>query len=115
MILQIVRGTSATLNITLQDPDGNAYILADGEILRFGIKRNSAEQKCCVEKELTAADLANGVYPVRLTPEDTLGLAVGGYCYDAGVQSGEDYYMVIPCSHLEITKNITQKAVATDG
>lgn len=115
MSISIIRGMTNTFNITLTDPEGNPYFLGDGEVLRFGIKRNTAERQCCIRKELTAADLKNGVYPIKLTPEDTAGLPCGGYCYDAGVQIGEDYYIVIPCSRLEITSNVTKKAVIADG
>lgn len=115
MKLSIVRGTTNTFNILIKDPDGNPYFLGDGEVLRFGIKRSPENQHIDVEKEVTSEALRNGVYPVKLSPEDTKDLSCCKYCYDVGLQSGDDYYMVIPCSTLEITSNVTKKAVIADG
>lgn len=114
MNISMVRGTSQTFNITLLDPQKQAYFLAAGEVLRFGVKLRPEDRSCLIEKELTAADLKNGVYPVKLTPEDTASLGCYTYYYDAGVQSGEDYWIVLD-GYLEITKNITGKKVAADG
>lgn len=114
MNIEIIRGTSNTFNISLQDPQKQPYFLAAGEVLRFGVKIRPEDKSCLIEKELTAEDLKNGVYPVKLTPEDTANLSCYTYCYDVGVQSGDDYWIVLG-GYLEITKNITGKKVAADG
>ena len=113
--ISIVRGTTNTLNVTLKDPDGGAYVLADGEVLRFGVKCSHADREYLIRKDLTSADYKNGVYPVTLRPEDTASLPCCGYCYDVGVQSGEDYYNVIECSTLTVARNITSKEAVSDG
>lgn len=115
MNISIIRGTSNTFNITLQDPEGQPYFLAAGEVLRFGVKTRHTEESYIIEKELTAEDLKNGVYPVKLLPEDTAGLCCYSYCYDVGVQSGDDYWIVIPCSPFVVEHNITQREGVADG
>lgn len=62
--LTIIRGTTQTITIAVKNDDGTAYTLADGETLRFGVKRHpeDADSLCLVKKSLTAASLDNGLY-----------------------------------------------------
>ena len=111
----VVRGSNNTFNVSLRDPDGNVYVLAVGEVLRFGVKRYYEDPTYCIEKTLTAADYKNGVYPIILNPEDTEALSVGKYEYDIGIQSDNQYWPVIAVSPFTITKNITSREVVSGG
>ena len=100
------RGYSLPLPVSVLDPDGNTYVLQEGEILRFTVVRVSGG-KPLIQKELTSADYKDGVYPLRIMPEDTAHLSLDTYHYDLGWQSanGKDYVQVVGWSDFKLTPN----------
>lgn len=113
--LSIIRGTTQVVNITVKDPDGGAYQLTTGEILRFGVKRRpeDPDSECVIKKVLTAENMDGGVYVLTLLPTDTRDLPFGSYFYDVGLQNGNNYYNVIECSDFIIGYNITAPEVTS--
>lgn len=113
--LSMIRGTTQTINISVKDTDGAAYQLADGEVLRFGVKQKpeDSDSNCLIKKELTIENLDEDVYVLTLLPSDTQDLDFGNYYYDVGLQSGTNYYNVIECSPFIIGYNITLPEVTS--
>lgn len=109
--LTVLRGTTNIFRLSILDPEGEYYYLAPGEVLRFGVKHHHTQTACLIQKELTADDLSGGAYPVKLTPEDTAELACGEYSCDVGLQSGEDYFSILPPMPFILEPNVTGKAV----
>lgn len=107
--IEMVRGTTHMLAIILTYEDGTLYTLASGEVLRFGVKQTHNSTEYLIEKELTASDLSGDEYVLTLRPEDTESLRCGRYCYDIGLESGADYYNVIPCSDFLLQHNVTSR------
>lgn len=105
--IKVIRGTTKTLRVRITDAAGAPYILQDGDIVRFGVKRSADSSKYLIEKEVTGA--ADGAVIIILSPEDTAALDHGQYKYDVGLQSGENYFNVIPYSAFVILPNITAK------
>lgn len=105
--IEIVRGTTNTLALSVTDADGNAYTLADGELLIFGVKEKPEDEELLIQKTIT--DCTDGVAMVELSPDDTIGLKYGRYIYDVGLESGEDYHNIIPASPFVIQPNITKR------
>lgn len=103
----MIRGTTHPINVSLRDPSGAVYTLAEGEVLRFGLKRHPEDKECLIKKELTSAHLKDNVYVLILDPADTAELEFGTYYYDVGMQSGTTYKNVIECSKFKIDHNIT--------
>lgn len=101
--VEIVRGTTNTFGIAVTDADGEAYTLTGQEFLVFGLKRNRLNNDRVLTKKIT--NLADGVYYLELTPEDTAGLEPGKYFYDVGLQSGSLFYPVIELSEFLIKPN----------
>lgn len=110
--ISIVRGTTNVFQIAVQDTSGSPYLLSEGEILIFGVKTKPGEEEYTIVKMLTSDNLLNDTYLVRINPEDTENLSCGRYCYDVGLQRGNDYYMVLPCSDFTIEHNITERVVS---
>lgn len=104
--IRMVRGTSRTFEIAVTDADGNAYTLRDGEKVIFGVKKNTNDEELLICK--VVSECTDGVCKVELDPEDTANLAVGKYYYDVGLQTGEDYYIVVELSNFAITANVTK-------
>lgn len=109
--ITIVRGTTKTVRFTLTDTEGNPRALADGEVLRFGVKKTADEETCLIEKELTDAEYEDGAYLLILNPADTENLKIDTYYYDLGLQNGPSYFNVIECSRFEVRRNITKREV----
>lgn len=107
--IAIIRGTTKTLNINISQVAGESYVLADGEILRFGVKKSPEHSAYVIKKNLTSANYDNGVYVLTLTPEDTEQLNYGCYYYDVGLQVGSEYFNVIECSEFDIRHSITTR------
>lgn len=105
--IRLVRGTSLTLTVTVTDGDGNPYTMTEQGVVRFGVKQNVTAGEYLVKKEVTVGE--NGKYSFQLMPEDTEELPFGIYKYDVGLQEGDHYYNVIPCSDLVLCQNVTHK------
>lgn len=110
------RGYSLPLPVRVIDPDGNPYVLQPGEKLRFAVVRVSGG-KPLIQKELTSADYKDGVYPLRIMPEDTAQLSLDTYHYDLGWQSadGKDYIQVVGWSEFKLTENGSNLEVGAVG
>ena len=111
--IRIIRGTTAYIDIQLEDAGGEAYILTDGEVLRFGVKLSARSENYKVLKELTSANINDGSdgYILMLSPDDTEELPYATYSYDVGLQVGQDYFNVIPRAPFVIAPNITSREV----
>jgi hypothetical protein len=104
--IKMIRGTSRTFKISVTDAEGNPYTLKDGEKVIFGVKKQATDEELLICKVVT--ECVDGVCEVELDPEDTVDLAVGQYFYDVGLESGEDYYIIVEPSTLNIAANITK-------
>ncbi len=107
--LSMVRGTTLSLALSVQDSDGNDYTLQTGEVLRFGVKKKPEDTEYLITKEAGPNDTDDdGNYVFALAPADTEDLPFGCYYYDVGLQSGTDYYNVIEASSFKLAFNVTE-------
>lgn len=104
--IRMVRGTSRTFQISVTDAEGNPYNLKDGEKVIFGVKKSASDEELLICKVVT--ECVDGVCEVELDPEDTGNLAVGKYYYDVGLESSEDYYIIVEMSIFTLAANVTK-------
>lgn len=104
--ITMIRGTSAAFGVSITDENGNAYTLQSGETLRFGIKTTPTDTNYIISKDFTEQD-SDGNYVFALAPADTENLSFGAYWFDIGLQSGDDYWNVIPASAFNLAYNVT--------
>ena len=105
--IKMIRGTTFKQSIHLKQ-NGENYSLNPGEILRFGVKESGQQTRYIIMKEWTPADVVDGVFTLVIEPQDTLKMPYKKYKYDLGLQSGEDYFMIIPESVFQLCENITK-------
>lgn len=106
--ISLVRGTSKEIGFALSTPDGKPYMLTDGDILRFGVKKTAQDKAYQIRKDLTASDQnAEGLCVMKLKPSDTAELYLGCYRYDVGLQTGDDYIIVIEEADFVLRSNVT--------
>jgi hypothetical protein len=105
--IEIVRGTTNTMQILVYDADGRPYNLASNEKVVFGIKKNPEDAVPLFQ--ITAEIVGDGVFNVVLSPTHTENLDAGRYWYDVGLQRGEDFFNVIEPNPFIIQANITAR------
>ena len=105
-IIEIVRGSSKTLAVTVTDADNALYTLASGEVLVFGVKKKPDDDTLLIKK--TATSGKNGVYNFSIAPSDTAELPHGKYMYDVGLQAGGAYHSIIEPNPFVIQPNVTK-------
>ena len=105
--IEMVRGSTSVQLIRLLE-DSEPYILSDDEYLRFGVKEAGYNKRLLINKKFTSADQdEDGFIEFKIMPNETAEWPVKIYKYDIGLQSGEDYFVVIPESNLVLKQNIT--------
>ena len=105
--IEIVRGTTNTLNITIVDANGAPYNLGSGEKVVFGIKEKPEHKEVVFAK--VGEIVYEGLYKVVLEPVDTENLPSGNYYYDVAIESGEAFFNVIEPSPFIVVANITSR------
>jgi len=104
--IEIIRGTTNVLQITLTDGDGKLRALSSGEKIIFGLKYKVTDHETIFNRAATTVDL--GLYNVELAKEDTAELDPGKYYYDVGLQSGDDYFNIVEPSPFIIQSEVTK-------
>jgi hypothetical protein len=99
------------MQVTVCDATGRPYNLGAGEKVVFGIKRVSEEDDAPLVVKV-ADSIGEGVFSVKLCPEDTADLPCGDYLYDVGLDTGDDFFNVIKPAAFKITKNVTHRGCA---
>lgn len=112
--INLTRGRSYDLNLEVTDLNGNGYTLGDGEVLLFGIKKDTATEEAPIICRAAEETGTAGFYTFHLYPEDTQDLTPGRYYYDVGLESGGNYYNIIETSVCMLMHNVTKKGDAYD-
>lgn len=107
--IEVVRGTTNTLEISVVDSSGSAYTLGANEKIVFGIKKKPEDKETIFTK--TAEVIGSGLFQIKISPADTEALKFGTYFYDVSSQNGEDFYNIIEKNPFEILPNITSREV----
>lgn len=107
MELRMIRGSTMTLEIEVSAPDGQPYVLLEGDVIRFGVKHGDCTGAYKILKETKV--LNQGVGSVEILPEDTLSMVPGRYAYDVGLQSGEKYFPIVSYSDFILEPNVTER------
>ena len=99
-MVMLTRGDTATLLVSLQNPDGSEYIMQDGDVLKLAIKKKVCDAEPLIEKETDGTQF-------DFAPSDTEGLPFGDYKYDVQLTTaGGDVYTVMTVSTFRIMEEI---------
>ena len=106
--IEMIRGTTSTQQIRLVE-NGEPYFLSSNELIRFGVKEAGYASRILIDKVFTAKDQdRDGAIEFKILPHETIKWPAKTYKYDIGLQSGEDYFIIIPESDFIVKQNITQ-------
>lgn len=104
--IEVEQGKSYPIEIAVTGTDYLPYQYAEGETLKFGVKKKKSDASCVILKKVTSC--TDSVFLVSLEYSDTQNLAPGTYFYDVGLLSGSHYYPVIPASEFIIKDSVTK-------
>lgn len=109
--IALIRGTTSSQQIRLI-LDGQPYFLDEKEYIHFGVKEDYHSTRLLIDKIFTKEEQdEEGYINFTIMPSDTQNWPCKTYKYDIGLQSGEEYYIVIPESNFVVKPNITSYGV----
>ena len=97
----LTRGDTLFLNLSLTNPDGSDYEPADGDSIRFAMKRKIKDQDCLILKEIPTDTMV-----LELEPSDTKSLSFGTYVYDIELTTATGRVSTVILGNLELTKEV---------
>ena len=113
-LLEIVRGTSKTLDVTVLDEDGDPFDLT-GATIWFTVKKVISDEFAVIQKksdvpaEIVITDARAGTCEIYLLPDDTRLLDVREYVFDIWVVTAAGArYLVAGPSTLELQNSVTR-------
>jgi len=102
MVIDIPRGDTCNLHIDVVDADGNPYILAEGDVLRFTIRKSTSH------KDTNPILFQSIGTDVKLTADVTESLKEGTYVYDVELtQNDGTVTTIIGPDNINITPEVT--------
>ena len=100
--ITLTRGDSASIEVTLTNPDGSAYELQSGDVLMFTVKYNCITEDIIIQKDISSNATIN------ILPSDTNTLLYGNYVYDVQLTKANGAVnTVIPPSDFIVDKEVT--------
>lgn len=113
--IEIIQGTSRTLEVTVTDLDEKPVDITGGRIV-FSVKADVADRNALIQKDSTHASQARitkpkaGLAEIYIKPADTQGLDVRkDYLFDVWlVTAGGDRFAVVPTNTFRVTEAVTQ-------
>lgn len=114
-LLEVPRGTSKTLELTVTDLDCKIIDITGGKVV-FSVKEDLGDQNPLIQKTTDVPSEAlitkprEGLAEIFLIPDDTHNLDPrADYIYDVWViQASGDRFVVIPPSTFKITDTVTR-------
>lgn len=116
--ISISKGRSVAITVTITDEAGNAYSPTDGDIVRFGVKRDPDDDRYLIVRTVPSSEFIISTSPaccqvkIYVRSSDTSQLLSGDYWYDIGLQRSDSewdqgYFDVVPCSPFRIAPSVT--------
>lgn len=100
----LTRGDSADIIVNITDANGDAYTPAEGDVIKFTLKKNCETSDIIIQKTLV-----NSI--ISLVPADTEALPYGIYYFDVQLTTaGDEVYTVVAPHKFIIDKEVTFNA-----
>lgn len=100
--IQLTRGDTMILEVSLKDESGNAYIPVETDNLYFRVKRNASAKEVLIEKSIPIDTMI-----LQLEEEDTDHLKFGSYVYEVELVTNENHHFTaIANKEFELTEEL---------
>ena len=104
--IYIIRGDSATIDVSCQDESGTPLPLQPGDTIYLTVKTHVSMEDKVLQKTVTA--FTDGVAHISLLPEDTKALDFVAYVYDVQLtQADGTVTTIIPPSRFVVEGEVT--------
>lgn len=98
--INLTRGDTLTLEVTITDGNNEPYELQDGDKLTFTVKKSVFTEEILIQKEIV-----DGIFTI--SHDDTKDLSYGKYKYDVQLNCANgDVFTVIKPSNLNILEEV---------
>ncbi|OUP60089.1 hypothetical protein B5F14_06640 [Faecalitalea cylindroides] len=99
--IELIRGDTLILDLSITDMDGEAYELQPDDECLFTVKKNVYKKDPVIQKRITGSSF-------QIEPKDTESLSFGSYVYDVQLTlvSGE-VHTIIPPSAFKVLEEVT--------
>lgn len=102
----ITRGDSGYVTMDLKDDDDQPFDIGEGDVVRCHVRETAESESILFEADITVKD---DEVTWHLLPENTEGLDIGTYAWDAEVRlSNGDVFTFIPVSEFHVIQDVTR-------
>lgn len=98
----MVKGDTGYLNINLHYDNGSNYVIREGDIITFSVKRSIYDSDYALQKVVNAGEV------IAINPEDTQNLTSGDYVYDVQLDTTLGEVFTVCYGELQIIEGVTQ-------
>lgn len=102
--ISMTRGDDVSITFNFYNQDDTEYILEDGDIVHFNVKRNVIDNSYLINKTYTNPGKNN--VEIILQHSDTDKLEYGIYLYDICIVNSETYRTPIPISKFQLLEEV---------
>lgn len=99
--IALTRGDTLFLTVVLTNRDGTAYEPAEGDVVRFAMKKTYRDAECLILKPIPTDTMI-----LELTPEDTKSLPFAKYDYDIELTDEYGHVTTPIIGTLTLTKEV---------
>jgi len=110
--LEIIRGDTTNITLTITDQDGVAIDLTDSTVYftaKPAFDDDALDAEAVITKEVTShTDPTNGITVIPLTASDT-DIETGIYYYDVQVKDAAGAIFSLPARQLKVVEDVTRR------
>lgn len=99
--IELTRGDSLFLNVGLTNQDGTPYVPAEGDHVRFALKKKYTDLECLILKQIPTETMV-----LELEPSDTKNLQFSSYDFDIELTDANDHVSTPILGTLKLTKEV---------
>ena len=108
--MEIIRGDTGSFELTVKEKDEEGaevpYVLAEGDIVIFTVKKTTKDAAIVIQKVGTAASESTVLFTID--PEDTEELKYGRYYYDIEFDRYDGYVdTIVPPATFTVREEVT--------
>lgn len=104
--MAMIRGDSESITVSIADSSDEEYLLVDGDIIYFTVKRQTNTNKKALQKIVT--NFPDNTAIIEILPEDTKHLDFFDYVYDIQLtEKNGTVKTVIPPSKFSVLDEVT--------
>lgn len=99
--IELTRGDSLFLRVSLKNKDGTSYVPEAGDVVRFAMKKKYTDAECLINKPFPTETMV-----LELEPNDTKPLQFGTYDFDIEIRDANNHVETPILGTIKLTKEV---------